>query len=87
MLKEKEFANAVTVVSLGVYVVCRVLSLIAPDLLFSVGTSWFHTFSLGSVKTVAPMDLGTFIFGAVSLAVLVWVTTYATIALYNRWAK
>lgn len=68
MLKEKEFANAFTVVSLGVYVVCRVLSLIAPDFLFSVGKSWFHTFSLDSMRAVSPMDLGTFIFGAVSLA-------------------
>ena len=87
LLKEKEFANAFTVVSLGVYVVCRVLSLIAPDFLFGIGKSWFHTFSLESMKTVAPFDLGTFIFGAVTLAILVWVTTYSGASLYNRWAK
>jgi len=87
LLKEKEFANAFTVVSLGVYVVCRVLSLIAPDFLFSVGKSWFHTFSLDSMRAVSPMDLGTFIFGAVSLAFLVWITTYSGAALYNKWAK
>lgn len=87
MLKEKEFANAFTAVSLGVYIVCRVLSLIAPDFLFGVGKSWFHTFSLESVKAVAPMELGTFVFGAITLSILVWVTTYSGAYLYNRWAK
>lgn len=87
MLKEVAFANAFTLVSLGVYVVCRVLSLVAPDLLFSVGKSWFHTFSLESMKAVAPFDLGTFIFGAVTLSVLVWATTYVGAFLYNKWAE
>lgn len=87
MLKEKEFANAFTVVALGIYAACRVLSLTAPDLLFSIGRSWFHTFSLDSMKAVAPFDIGTFIFGAVSLALLVWVSSYFGASLYNKWAK
>ncbi len=87
MLKEVAFANAFTLVSLGVYVVCRVLSLVVPDFLFNIGKSWFHTFSLESMKAVVPLDLGTFLFGAATLAVLVWVTTYAGAALYNKWAK
>lgn len=87
MLNAKAFANASTVVSLALYVVCRVASLIAPDFLFSVASSWFHTFSVDSLKGTTPMDLGTFLFGGVSLAVLVWITAYATIVLYNRFAK
>lgn len=87
MLNAKAFANAATAVSLGVYIVCRVISLVAPDFLFSVARSWFHTFSVDSVKGVAPMDMGTFLFGGVSMAILVWVTMYVTISLYNRWAK
>lgn len=87
MLKEVAFANAFTLVSLGVYVICRVLSLVAPDFLFNVGKSWFHTFSLESMRVVAPFDLGTFIFGAITLSVLVWVTTYTGASLYNKWAK
>ncbi len=87
MLKEKEFANAFTVVALAIYVVCRVLSFAAPDLLFGIGRSWFHTFSLDSMKVVAPFDLGTFIFGAVSLALLVWISSYFGASLYNKWAK
>ncbi|MDP3940951.1 MAG: DUF5676 family membrane protein [bacterium] len=87
MLNAKAFANASTAVILVLYVVCRVASLVAPDFLFSIARSWFHTFSVDSLKGVAPIDMATFLFGGVSLAVLVWVTTYVTIVLYNRWAK
>jgi len=87
MVKPIALANAATTVSLGIYVVCRVVSLVAPDLLFSVGQSWFHTFSTESVRSVAPMNIGTFIFGTVTLAVLVWLTFYAGATLYNKWAK
>jgi len=87
MLKPQAFASALTVAALGLYVVCRVVSLIAPDFLFAIGRSWFHTFSLDSMRAVAPMDIGTFLLGAVSIGVLVWVTAYATASLYNKWAK
>ena len=87
MLNAKAFANASTLVLLAAYVVCRVVSLVAPDFLFSIAKSWFHTISVDSLRGISPMDLGTFLFGGIALAVLVWVTTYATITLYNRWAK
>lgn len=87
MLNAKAFANASTVVSVGLYVVCRVVSLVAPDFLFSIAKSWFHTLSVDSLKGTAPMDIATFIFGGVSLAVLAWITSYTTIVLYNRWAR
>ena len=87
LLNVQAFANSFTVVGLGVYVVCRVLSLIAPELLFSIGRSWFHTINLDVVRTVAPMDMGTFILGAVSTFVFVWVSAYSAASLYNSWAK
>lgn len=87
MLNAQAFANASTTVVLGLYVVCRVTSLIAPDFLFSISRSWFHTLSIDSLKGTVSMNMGTFLFGAITLAVLVWVTTYATATLYNKWAK
>lgn len=87
LLNVQAFANSFAVVGLGVYVVCRVLSLIAPELLFNIGRSWFHTINLDAVKAVAPMDFGTFILGAVSTVVLVWVSVYVAATLYNNWAK
>jgi hypothetical protein len=87
MLKPIPFANAITVVGLGLYVACRVLSLVVPDLLFAVGQSWFHTFSLDGARTVAPMELGTFILGGITFGALTWVTSYSAAYLYNRFAK
>lgn len=87
MAKPIALANASTVVALGIYVVCRAVSLIAPDFLFSVAQSWFHTFSTESVMSVTPMNIGTFIFGAATLSILVWVAIYAGATLYNKWAK
>lgn len=87
MVKSIALANAATTVSLGIYVACRVVSLVAPDFLFNVAQSWFHTFSTESVRSVSPMNIGTFIFGAITLSVLVWVTVYAGAVLYNKFAK
>lgn len=87
MLKPIALANASTVVVLGIYVVCRVASLIAPDLLFSVAQSWFHTFATESVMSVTPMNIGIFMFGAVTLSILVWLTFYSAAILYNKLAK
>ncbi len=87
MIRSVPFANAATIVTLALYVVCRALTLVAPDFLFSVGQSWFHTFTLESTKATVPFEIGTFLFGAVTLAVVTWVTIYATIELYNRLAK
>lgn len=87
MLKPVAFANALAVVGLGLYVACRVLSLVVPDLLFTVGQSWFHTFSLDTARAVAPMELGTFVLGGITFGALTWVTSYMAAYLYNRFAK
>jgi len=87
MAKPIILANALTTVGLGLYVACRILTLIVPDLIFNIGQSWFHTFNIDTLKTATPLDVGTFIFGAVTLGILTWVTTYATTALYNNWSK
>lgn len=87
MLKPQAFANAFTVVGIGLYIGCRVLTLIVPDLLFAVGQSWFHTFNLEAVRGTAPMDIGTFSLGGITTGVLVWVTAYTGASLYNKFAK
>ena len=87
MVKPTILANSVTTVGVVLYVVCRVLSIIAPDFLFNVGRSWFHTFSLDTLRNTASIDIGTFVFGAITLAVLTWITTYAAAALYNKWSR
>ena len=87
MLKPVAFANAITTIGVTGYMFCMLLSAVAPDLLFSIGQSWFHTFNLNAIKVTASMDLGTFLLGGVSVGALVWIASYAGAILYNRFAK
>lgn len=86
MLNSVAFANALTAVSLVVYIVCRALAQVAPGFLFSIAQSWFHTFDLTS-RGQSGMSTGSFIFGAVILAILSWAFGYLLIEIYNRFAK
>ena len=87
MLNAKAFANAMSVV-MAVWVLgCLALSLIVPDLLFSVAQSWMHTINLSVVKTTFNFDLGSVILGLITAVGLTWVTTYATIWFYNRLSR
>lgn len=87
MLNPKAFANAVSIITAVWFVGCWLLSLLIPDLIFNIGQSWMHTINLSAVKTTLTLDPGSFIVGLVTLVGLTWVTTYATIVLYNKWAK
>lgn len=87
MIKPVAFANAFAIVGLGLYVGCRVLALLVPDLLFAVGQSWFHTFNLESVRGTAELDISTFLIGGITTAILVWATFYLGAYLYNKFAK
>lgn len=87
MLNAKAFANAVTAVTAVFYIICAALSYIAPDLIFSIAKSWMHTINIESVRVPFNPDLATLLWGLISMSVITWVTTYAAIALYNKWAK
>ena len=87
MLNAKAFANAASAIMAIWVIVCALLSYLVPDLLFAVAQSWMHTINLDLVKTTFSPNLGSIILGLVSAVALTWVTTYATIELYNRWAK
>ncbi|MBI3109807.1 hypothetical protein HYZ06_02080 [Candidatus Daviesbacteria bacterium] len=87
MLNAKAFANAASAVMAVWVVACAALSFIAPELLFSVAQSWMHTVNLETVKATFSPDLGGLLMGFVSAVGLTWITTYAIISLYNKWAK
>lgn len=87
MLNAKAFANAATVVMVVWVVACALLSYIAPDLLFNIAKSWTHTINLESVRATFSPSIGSVLLGLISATGLTWVTTYATITLYNRLAR
>jgi hypothetical protein len=87
MIKPIGLANALaTVVGAG-YILCRLVAAIAPELLFNVGQSWFHTVNLAPVRATGSMSAGMFVLGLVTSVVVSWVVAYATAELYRRWAS
>lgn len=87
MLKPYAFANSFATVGLVVYVLCWLLSAVAPDLLFAISKSWIHSLNLEAVKTVASLDLGSALLGAVTFGGFIWLISFAGAYLYNRWEK
>ncbi len=86
MLNATALANAITAVTAVFYLVCLALSTAAPDVLFGVANAWAHSINLEAIETTERTAVGTAIIGLVTISALAWVTTYATVWLYNRWA-
>lgn len=87
MLKPKTFANAVTIMVTAAYILCGIISYIAPDLVISIVNSWLHTINLETVRATTSMPLGNFVFGVATFGGYIWILTYSTASLYNRLAK
>lgn len=87
MINEKTLARSVATVIGAGYIICRLLAGIAPQFLFNIGQSWFHTINLSSIQATTSMSLSMFLFGLVSSIVVAWVSAYAIALLYNRWEK
>ena len=87
MLKPKAFANAITSVFVVAFVICGIAAFIAPDLVFGIGGSWAHSINLEAVRSTTPMSLGSFVLGVITFGIYIWVVTFASASLYNKWAK
>lgn len=75
-------ANALAVTSAIVYVVCRVLVGLAPDLMFNVGQSWFHGIELQRLGSWT-LTTENFILGVISITVTGWLAGYLYAFVYN----
>lgn len=87
VVNERVLANAVATVSAVLFVACRILTAIAPNLLYAIGSSWFHTFTLDPSKATGDVTFGIFILGLFTFTALAWVVTHTIAMLYNRWSK
>lgn len=79
-------ANAVGATTALVFLVCRVLVGIFPDLSFTVAQSWFHGIELtklGSWNLTAE----SFVLGLVSATVGAWLVGYLFASIYNFFIK
>lgn len=85
-MKAVPFANSLAAVSAVLYVVCRVLAVVAPGFLTALFQSWVHTVDVSSLVS-RPGGAGEFVFGLVSLVAVAWVFGYAWAWMYNKWSK
>lgn len=87
MLKPKAFANAITFVFFVAYIACALIAFIAPDLYFGILSNMFHSFNLEAVNATTPISLGATVLGIITFSAYVWVFTFASVSLYNKFAK
>lgn len=85
MVKVIAISNAMALVAGAAFIICRVLTLGAPELMLTIAQSWFHTFDLPA--TTSELSFGAFILGLISSMIAAWVWTYGVAALYVRLAK
>lgn len=79
-------ANAAGATTAIVFVICRILVGLFPDLFFSIAQSWFHGISLNQIDT-STLTSSTFLLGLISSAVTAWLIGYLFATLYNFFLK
>lgn len=79
-------ANAAGLTTAIVFVACRILVGLFPDLFFSIAQSWFHGIALNKLDPLT-LTSSTFLLGLVSSAVTAWLIGYLFANLYNYFAK
>ena len=85
-LNEVALANALAAVSVGVSVLCNLAIILVPDIAKLVFQSWFHGVNLANVWDVYASS-GSLILGAITMAVVTWVSGWAFAKVYNRFLK
>ncbi len=87
-LREAALANAATVVAVAAYMICGVLSAVAPDAWIWLFQPWLHGLSLAPLRAAGPwFRPGEFALGLVTFGGSVWLVTAAMAGLYNRWSQ
>ena len=75
-------ANAVGVTTAIVYVVCRVLVGLFPEISMNVARSWFHGIDISKISAWN-LSAESFILGIISATVFAWLVGYLFAVLYN----
>lgn len=79
-------ANALAATIGIIFVACRVLVGIFPDLMFTVAQSWLHGVELAQ-KSSWDLSLQSFVLGLISTSVSAWLTGYLFASISNYFAK
>ena len=83
-MKTQSYAipNALAVTTAIVYVVCRLLVGLFPDISFAIAESWFHGIELSKLGNWN-LTMSSFILGIISSAITAWIVGYNFIKVYG----
>lgn len=89
MLDEKAFANATAAVAAGWYLLCVVIVLVSPNLLFDLFGFISHGVNIEPLRRaeLANLTLQSTVLGLALWTAAAWVTFYAGAALYNQFKR
>lgn len=82
----KATANAVGVTTAIVFVVCRILVGLFPDLSFAIAQSWLHGIQLTKLEAW-DLSFPSLLLGLISSAITAWIIGYIFAIIYNSFAK
>lgn len=87
-MKNQSYAlpNALAVTTAIVYVLCRLLVGLFPDISFTIAQSWFHGIAFGKLDSLN-LSIGSFLLGIVSSAITTWIIGYIFVQVYNCFLK
>lgn len=86
MKQSYTIANTLAVTTAIIFVACRVLVGLFPDLSFAVAQSWFHGIELGKLSAWN-LTASSFVIGLISSALTAWVVGYIFIRVYKLFGK
>lgn len=78
--------NALAVTTAIVFVLCRVLVGLFPDISFTVAQSWFHGIELGKAGDWN-LTFVSFVLGIISSTITAWIVGYIFIKVYRLFVK
>lgn len=79
-------ANAAAATIAIVYLVCRFLVGLFPDLMMSIAKSWFHGIDITKISGWN-LSIESFIIGIISASISAWLVGYLFASVYNYFAK
>ena len=79
-------ANAAAATTAIVYIVCRLLVGLFPDISMNVAKSWFHGIDISKISAWN-LSLESFILGIITASITAWLVGYVFATFYNYFIK
>mgnify|MGYP001589630869 CR=1 FL=1 len=86
MKQPNAIPNALAVTTVIIYVLCRVLVGLFPDISFAIAQSWFHGIEI-SKSGAWNLTMSSFLLGLISSTITAWIVGYIFTKVYRSFVK